>query len=112
MKHLKEEFDKLTLKEVLAYTLAYLSMIAGFVLLYLAMYIDPEGEIHPSVLSAFGMVGVMSSGFSDTPCTSKTTLRSSRLPSMRSSVVSQEERRARHEMVHHYGALQERDGSR
>lgn len=62
MKHLKEEFDKLTLKEVLAYALGYLSMIAGFVLLYLAMYIDPEGEIHPSVLSAFGMVCVMSSG--------------------------------------------------
>lgn len=62
MKHLKEEFDKLTFKEVLTYALAFLSLIAGFVLLYLGMYIPPEGEIHPSVLSAFGLVCVMTSG--------------------------------------------------
>ncbi|MCM1356911.1 MAG: hypothetical protein NC212_10970 [Staphylococcus sp.] len=60
MKHLKEEFDKLTFKEVLVYTLAVLAKVAGVVLLFLGMYIPPEGQIHASVLSAFGMICVFS----------------------------------------------------
>lgn len=60
MKHLKEEFDKLTFKEVLVYSLAVVTMIAGVVLLFLGMYIPPEGQIHTSVLSAFGMICVFS----------------------------------------------------
>lgn len=58
MKHLKEEFDKLTFKEVMIYLLAIITMIAGLVLLFLGMFIPPEGEIHGSVLSAFGLVCV------------------------------------------------------
>lgn len=60
MKHLKQEFDKLTFKETLSYTIACLSLIAGFVLLFLGMYLPPIGEIHPSVLSAFGVINVFS----------------------------------------------------
>lgn len=60
MKHLKEEFDKLTFKEVFVYSLAVATMIAGVVLLFLGMYIPPEGQIHTSVLSAFGMICVFS----------------------------------------------------
>lgn len=60
MKHLKEEFDKLSFKEILVYALALAAMIAGIVLLYLGMYIPPEGQIHSSVLSAFGMMCVFS----------------------------------------------------
>ncbi len=56
MKHLKEEFDKLTFKEVLMYALAFICIIAGFTLLFMSLFIPPEGEIHESVLTAFGLI--------------------------------------------------------
>lgn len=56
MKHLKQEFDKLTLKEVIIYSLAIATTIAGFTLLFMGMFIPPEGEIHDSVLTAFGII--------------------------------------------------------
>ncbi|MDE6265178.1 MAG: hypothetical protein K2M11_08555 [Paramuribaculum sp.] len=56
MKHLKEEFDKLTFKEVLMYCITIMVLIAAFTLLFCGMFIPPEGEIHNSVLTAFGMV--------------------------------------------------------
>lgn len=56
MKHLKQEFDKLTFKEVIIYTLAVVTMLAGLTLLFIGLVIPPEGEIHGSVLTAFGSV--------------------------------------------------------
>lgn len=56
MKHLKQEFDKLTFKEVIIYTLAVVTMLAGLALLFIGLFISPEGEIHGSVLTAFGSV--------------------------------------------------------
>ena len=56
MKHLKQEFDKLTFKEVINYTLAVVTMLAGLTLLFIGLFIPPEGEIHGSVLTAFGSV--------------------------------------------------------
>lgn len=56
MKHLKQEFDKLTFKEVLVYSLAVITMIAGLTMLFLGMFIAPQGEIHGSVLTAFGTI--------------------------------------------------------
>lgn len=56
MKHLKQEFDKLTFKEVIVYALALVTMIAGLTLLFVGLFIPPEGEIHGSVLTAFGSV--------------------------------------------------------
>lgn len=56
MKHLKQEFDKLTFKEVIIYLLALVTMIAGLTLLFVGLFIPPEGEIHGSVLTAFGSV--------------------------------------------------------
>lgn len=56
MKHLKQEFDKLTFKEVIIYWLATVTMIAGLSLLFIGLYIPPEGEIHTSVLTAFGSI--------------------------------------------------------
>lgn len=58
MKHLKQEFDKLTIKEVIMYTLAVVSMVAGLTLLFLALFIEPEGQIHSSVIYSFGMICV------------------------------------------------------
>lgn len=60
MKHLKQEFDKLTIREVLVYVLAVFSTTAGFVLLFLGMLLPPEGQIHESVLTAFGIVCIFS----------------------------------------------------
>lgn len=56
MKHLKQEFDKLTFKEAIIYSMAVISLIAGFVMLFMGMFIPPEGQIHDSVLTAFGII--------------------------------------------------------
>lgn len=56
MKHLKQEFDKLTFKEAISYSMAYISLITGFVLLFIGMFTDPKGQIHESVLTAFGII--------------------------------------------------------
>ncbi len=58
MRHLKQEFDKLTFKEVIIYTLAVVAMMVGLTLLFIGLYIQPEGEIHGSVLTAFGSICV------------------------------------------------------
>lgn len=55
---MKQEFDKLTFKEVIIYTLAVVAMMAGLTLLFIGLYIQPEGEIHGSVLTAFGSICV------------------------------------------------------
>lgn len=56
MKHLKQEFDKLTFKEAVSFSMAYLSLITGFVLLFIGMFTEPKGQIHESVLTAFGVI--------------------------------------------------------
>lgn len=56
MRHLKQEFDKLTFKDTLAYLMAIISLAAAIVLLFMGLMIDPEGEIHPSVLYAAGLM--------------------------------------------------------
>lgn len=56
MKHLKQEFDKLSFKEVVVFCLAIFTMIGGMVLLFAGLFIQPEGEIHGSVLTAFGSI--------------------------------------------------------
>lgn len=58
MRHLKQEFDKLTFKEVLIYVLAVVTMGAGLSLLFIGIYIPPEGEIHQSVLTAYGLISI------------------------------------------------------
>ncbi len=60
MKHLKQEFDKLSFKEVLVYSLSVVVTLAGLTLLFMSLLIDPRGEIHPSVLAAFGTICVFS----------------------------------------------------
>lgn len=56
MKHLKQEFDKLTFKEMIIYCMAILTMVTGLALLFMGLFIPPEGEIHASVLTAFGSI--------------------------------------------------------
>ncbi|MDE6277268.1 MAG: hypothetical protein K2M06_04085 [Muribaculaceae bacterium] len=58
MKHLKQEFDKLTFKEVIIYVMAIATIAAGLTLLFLDLFIPPEGEIHQSVLAAFGLISI------------------------------------------------------
>lgn len=60
MRHLKQEFDKLSFKEVLVYAMAIVTMVTGLVLIFLGMYIPPEGQIHESVLTAFGIICMFS----------------------------------------------------
>ncbi len=55
MKHLKQEFDKLTIKEVIIYTLAVGCMVAAIVAIFLGLYIEPRGEVHASILTYFGI---------------------------------------------------------
>lgn len=56
MKHLKQEFDKLSFKEVIIYVLAVVAMIAGLTMLFIGLFIPPEGEIHSSVITTFGIL--------------------------------------------------------
>ena len=56
MKHLKAEFDKLSFKDVILYSISFIVLIAGLVLLFMSMWIPPEGEIHNSVLATFGII--------------------------------------------------------
>lgn len=55
MKHLKSEFDKLTFREFLAYSLAIFSMGAAVICIFFALFLPPKGEIHASVLTYFGL---------------------------------------------------------
>ena len=55
MRHLKQEFDKLSFKEAVLYGIGLLTLTAAFALLFMSMLIPPEGEIHDSVLTAYGI---------------------------------------------------------
>lgn len=55
MRHLKQEFDKLSMKELIVLLLAIGCMIAATVAIFLGMYLPPAGEVHPSVLTYFGI---------------------------------------------------------
>lgn len=55
MKHLKEEFDKLSIKDLIMYLLAVGCMVAAIVAIFLGIYIDPRGEVHASILTYFGI---------------------------------------------------------
>lgn len=56
MKHLKSEFDKLTFKEFFTYILAALCLVAAFVLVFIGLYMPPQGELHPTIITLFGLV--------------------------------------------------------
>lgn len=58
MKHLKAEFDKLTFKEIIVYSMSIITMGAGLTLLFMGMLLPPEGQIHESVLTAYGLICV------------------------------------------------------
>lgn len=59
MRHVKQEFDRLTMKEMITYFLAIGCMVAAIVAIFLSLYLPPKGEVHSSVLTYFGI----SSGF-------------------------------------------------
>lgn len=61
MRHLKEEFDKLSIREVLTYLIAMLLMISAIVSVFLGMYIPPEGEVHDSILVYYGIASASAS---------------------------------------------------
>lgn len=55
MKHVKQEFDKLTFKEVFAYALSAICMTSAIVAIFISLYMPPQGEIHSSTLTYFGL---------------------------------------------------------
>lgn len=55
MRHLKEEFDKLTFKEFFAYMLSLVCLSSAIVAIFLSLYMPPQGEIHSSALTYFGI---------------------------------------------------------
>lgn len=54
--HLGEEFGKLSFKEMLLYGLSVVSLTVGFAMLFTGMLLPPKGEIHPTVITAFGII--------------------------------------------------------
>ena len=55
MRHLKEEFDKLTFKELFLYGMSAACMASGIAAVFLGMYLPPKGEVHASILTYFGI---------------------------------------------------------
>lgn len=55
MRHLKQEFDRLTIKELITYALAIGCMTAATVAIFLGLYLPPRGEVHASLLTYFGI---------------------------------------------------------
>lgn len=55
MRHLKQEFDKLTFKELIIFLIAIGCMIAATVAIFLGLYLPPKGEVHASVITYFGI---------------------------------------------------------
>ncbi len=49
-------------KTLIQLTVAVLLTAAGLVLLFFSLWIDPEGEIHQSVLVAFGELSTFAGG--------------------------------------------------
>lgn len=52
---MKSPLPKIT-KQDREFILACILVLAGIVLIFLGFFIDPEGEISPSVLTAFGEI--------------------------------------------------------
>ena len=50
-----EKFGDLSVREKISYILCCLSFVLGSVLVFAAVCIEPKGEIHASVITAFGM---------------------------------------------------------
>lgn len=55
MRHLKEEFDKLSFKELIIYSIAIGTQVAGIVAIFVGMLLPPRGEVHASLLTYFGI---------------------------------------------------------
>ena len=55
MSHIKDEWDKMTIKELITYSLSILCMAAAIVAVFLGLHLEPRGEIHASVLTYFGI---------------------------------------------------------
>lgn len=43
-------------KNILAHIMAGASLIAGFMLLFISLFLPPQGEIHSSVIYSFGEI--------------------------------------------------------
>lgn len=48
----------MSIKEKISYTMAAVSLVCGYVLLFLGYFAPPRGVIEPSVLYAFGEISV------------------------------------------------------
>ena len=55
MRHIKQEFDKLSLKDMIVLMLAVGCQAAAIVAIFLGMFLPPEGEVHSSILTYFGI---------------------------------------------------------
>lgn len=55
MKHVKQEFDRLSFKEMITLGLAVVCMTAAVTATFLGMLLPPKGEVHTSILTYFGL---------------------------------------------------------
>lgn len=55
MGHLKQELEKLTMKELITYSLAIGCMVMAVVAIFMGIFIPPKGEVHSSILTYFGI---------------------------------------------------------
>ena len=50
---MKREFDKLTFREVMILVMAWVCLAMSYVILFVGLLTDPEGEVHDSVQTTF-----------------------------------------------------------
>ena len=50
-----EKFTELSFRDKISYLLCLLSFFLGSTLVFVAVVIEPQGEIHASVITTFGM---------------------------------------------------------
>lgn len=54
-----KKLDEITPRDKVQFTLAGLLMVFGCVMLMIGLWIEPAGQVHSSVLIAFGEVGTL-----------------------------------------------------
>lgn len=54
-----KKLDEVTTRDKIQFTLAGLLMVFGCVMLMIGLWIEPAGQIHSSLLVAFGEVGTL-----------------------------------------------------
>lgn len=55
MTQLRKDISNIGLKDLIVYILAIVCMASGLTAIFIGLYMDPQGEIHTSLLTFYGL---------------------------------------------------------